>query len=85
VTLLLLLSALLSALTGGADMAGRVAAPQTVSRDAAVHVATPASARATVLRPANRPATLADIALLAGEVRFAVPPAAPLFAARRRE
>lgn len=85
VTLLLLLSALLSAFTGSSDSVGRSVAPQAVSRGVAVAVAASQSVRQRAFRPAaampmvhtlaSPPMTTAIDALIG----------APVYTNRRRE
>ena len=84
--LLLLLSALFSALSGLGGSARTPASVQAVAGAAAAQVVAPARQVATTLRPV---AALPDFAALArslvAHAAFALTPATPLWADRRRE
>lgn len=83
--LLLLLSALLSALTGVGSGVRSGQAVQAVAERSATAVATVAVAPARTIRPVAGLPTLAEQALPVALATFAVRPVAPIFASRRRE
>ncbi len=84
-TLLLLISALLSALTGGSDGVARAVAPQAVSRGVAVSDIAAPAVRISTARPANIPAPLPALAAAVALPAFHLAAIVPLFAERRRE
>lgn len=83
-TLLLLLSALFSALTGVSAPVGRSVAPQSVSQTVAVLIAAPV-ARVVAVRPAHALPTLSVVAGQGEVSAFSLLPSEPAFAGRRRE
>ncbi|MGL4314966.1 MAG: hypothetical protein ACRCSO_13355 [Sphingomonas sp.] len=84
-TLLLLLSALLSALTGGSGPAVRVVAPQAVSRQAVASAVVKAVATAPSFRPEQPLPALSRQAMAPRSLVMAIAAAEPVFAGRRRE
>ncbi|OYY90260.1 MAG: hypothetical protein B7Y45_08135 [Sphingomonas sp. 28-66-16] len=83
--LLLLLSALLSAVTGVAAHGGRVLAPQVLCQGAAETCAIPIAVPARTSRPETPLATLVAVARPAAEPGLAPAVREPLYAGRRRE
>lgn len=81
--LLLILSAMLSALTGA--MGGRVPELRSHQIEVVREIARAAPARAGVLRPVAVPATLAGMAAAPRAGAFAIAAPSPLYATRRRE
>lgn len=83
--LLLLLSALLSALTGVGGGVRTGQAVQAVAERSATAVAAVAVVRTRTTRPSAELPTLAEQALPVALASFTVRPVAPIFASRRRE
>lgn len=84
-TLLLVLSALLSALTGSTNNVVRMVAPQTVTRDMASARAVLPARRVVETRPSFNQPTPITSAAAPLTVAHALTPITPIFAGRRRE
>ncbi len=85
VTLLLLLSALLSTLTGSADGVARAVTPQAIMRGVAAVRAVAPSRQAVAMRPVATLPTLSAAAAAPLAVVTIPTPITPIFAGRRRE